>query len=112
MWCEQSGPHINPDLIRDYTDAYLRPIRKGGAMKFVDFCRMVGAGREYGESHLVRSGVAIHWVGNTRVVDRNEVAAWLSGHNGRAWLDGRLQRGKLTAEQYNAVVDFRREYGG
>ena len=112
MWCEQSGPHINPDLIRDYTDAYLRPMHKGGAMKFVDFCRMVGAGREYGESHLVRLGVSIHWVGNTRVVDRNEVAAWLSSHNGRAWLDGRLQRGKLTAEQYNAVVDFRREYGG
>lgn len=111
MWYGQSGPHINPDLIRDYTAEYLQPMRRGGAMKFVDFCRMVGAGKEYGESHLVRLGLTIRWVGNTRIIDRNEAAAWLEGHNGRAWLDGRLRRGRLTVEQYNRVVDFMREYG-
>jgi hypothetical protein len=111
MWYGQSGPHINPDLIRDYTAEFLHPMRRGGAMKFVDFLRMIGSGREYGETHLVKLGLAIRWVGNTRIVDRNEAAAWLNGHNGRAWLDGRLRRGRLTVEQYNAVVDFVKEYG-
>ena len=111
MWYGQSGPHINPDLIRDYTAEFLHPMRRCGAMKFGDFCRLIGSDREYSATHLVKLGLVIHRVGNTRIVDRNEAAAWLDGNNGRAWLEGRLRRGRLTVEQYNKVVDYVKEYG-
>ena len=92
-------------LLGEYADRYLKPISHRGAMKYMEFCRMLGAWESGGRA-MANLGLPVRRVGHIRVVDRGEAAAWLTSHNGRAWLDNRLRSKRMTVDQYNAAVDF------
>lgn len=109
----KTGPLLNPEILRAYEAKYLKDLpREKMFFTLNEWCVFVGTTRDYVNGHMrEKLDLPVRRSGNLYVVDKRQAARWLRTPIGEAWLRGRLRRRLMTADKYNEIVDFVREYG-